>query len=310
LIVLAAVAITGYQRQARLRPPRPPASAPKLPPFPPPPDAADGAAVKAIAVRTIKRAPDPALLPGVEPPPDSIPEPPARQTVAVGGRSPDVRRLEPPAPRTSPVAEPLSPDSPELAFRTVTHPAAADEPQPKVTRDAILAEIQAEAAQKKAQQDQLGREVAEAKIHDFVEALHRTNSGRRPFHDELRRALRERGDDAGPEIKSICDRYGRETHTIVEKKYKVDMSRWNPRMTRAAKVEKLRAAGLPEPRIFDFLASELDKLIGQRGGPANPNEVRVRAAQRLLMYPPPPVADASYPPAPGATTAVRAPGAP
>jgi hypothetical protein len=200
--------------------------------------------------------------------------------------------------------EPLSPDSPELAFPARVRRPGVPKPEPKVTKQEILKGIFDEAEQKKAQQDQLAREVDESKYREFVAMLERVHADRRSFHDELRRALRELGTDAGPEIKAICDRYGRGTHPVVDKKVKLDMARWSDRLTRGAKIAKLRAAGLPEARILDFLASELDHTIGTRGGPANRDEVRVRAAQRLLQYPP------TSTPAPRTTAAARVPATP
>jgi hypothetical protein len=331
LILLAALGITAYQRQPRPRPPVPAAvrSSPARVIMVEPSET--GAAIEPIAVRTTAPAPvaEPPSLPAPAPAPESPSAPAAapQERVALASRSADEPGpfspassevggprpvaagppLEPPAPRTSAASEPLSPDSPELAFPAENRRALAQELPPRVTRDAILQEIEVEAAQKKAQQDQLGREVAESKYYEIVAAIQRAHRERRQFHDELRRALRELGDDAGAEIKGICDRYGRDTHPVVEKKVRLDMSRWSARLTRGAKIEKLRADGLPEPRIFDFVASELDHTIGTRGGPPHQNGVRVRAAQRLLMYPPP---EAGSAPAPRPTTTARAPAAP
>jgi hypothetical protein len=218
--------------------------------------------------------------------------------------------LEPPAPLTSPASEPLTPDSPELAFHTGVRRAAVPQPDPKVTKEDILKGIADEAVQKKTEQDQRAREVVDSKVAEFVTMVRRTHADRIPFHDDLRRALRELGPDAGPEIKAICDRYGRDTHPVVEKKVKLDMARWSPRLTPGAKIAKLRADGLPEARILDFLAHDLDSTIGTRGGPANRDGVRVRAALRLLQFPPPPVAEAGSPAAPGTTTAARVPATP
>jgi hypothetical protein len=167
-----------------------------------------------------------------------------------------------------------------------------------VTKEEILKGFADEAEQKNAEQAQLSRAVEESKRNEFLAMLERVHADRRPFHDELHRALRQLGPDAGPEIKAICDRYGRDTHPVVDKKVKLDMARWSDRLTRGVKIARLRAAGLPEARILDFLAGELNPTIGTRGGPTNRDGVRVRAAQRLLQYPPPPlVAEAGSTPA-------------
>src|SRR5262249_4465243 len=145
--------------------------------------------------------------------------------------------LEPPTPLTSASAVPLAPDSPELAFSTVVHRIAAQEPEPKVTSEMVRMQIEAEAEQKQAEQQQLAREVVESKFREFVERLQKTHADRQPFHDDLRRALRELGAEAGPEIKAICERFGRDTHGVVEKKVRLDMTRWSARLTRAAKID-------------------------------------------------------------------------
>jgi hypothetical protein len=297
-------------------------------------DAADtGAAIEPIAVRTA--APLPLPLPAPAPPPvePSAPDPAPAAAVAAAGPPPESLalahagrpaepgpfaptspgaggartasagpRLEPPAPLTSSACEPLSPDSPELAFQTGVRRKEVPNSELKVTKEEILNGIKAEAEQKKAEQDQLAREVVESKFHEFVAMRQKIDADRTAFHDDLRRALRELGANAGPEIKAICDRYGRDTHPVVEKTVRADMASWSARLTNAKKIARLRAAGLPEARIFDFLASELDRTMGTRGGPANRDAVRVRAAQRLLQYPPTA--------APGAATAARGPTTP
>jgi hypothetical protein len=348
LILLAAVGIMMYQRQAKLRPAPPPAVATK-PSVSAPEGAAPkgriimveaagtGAAIEPIAVRTAPPppAPPPPILPPASlPDPDAVPAPapagppPERVADAGGPAEPgpfapmnrDVGAavgpiatgppLEPPEPLTSSTNEPLSADSPELAFDTGVRRPPVQKPEPKVTREAILMEIEAESQQKKAQEEQLKREVAESKYQEFVAGIQRIQNDRQPFHDELRRAIRELGEEAGPEIKAICDRYGRDTHPVIETKVRLDMRRWSARVSRGAKIEKLRINGLPEVRIFDYLAGELDSTIGTRGGPLNQNGVRVRAAKLLLMYPPAAPSEPRSTAAPRATATARAPGAP
>jgi hypothetical protein len=97
---------------------------------------------------------------------------------------------------------------------------------------------------------------------------------------------------------------------VVDKKVKNDMASWSARLTHKQQIGRLRVLGLPEARVLDFLARELDHTIGTRGGPINQDGVRVRAAHRLLMYPPPPVPEAGSTPAPRTTTAARVPAAP
>jgi hypothetical protein len=348
LILLAALGFTAFERQSRFRPlpprtSRPAALAPGAASASPPgriimvEAAGTGAAVEPIAIRSAIPPPQPPPVvlasPAPSPPPSAAvaPEPPGSTREALSGellsadpgpfspfsvdaskepRRKDEPPLEPPPPLVSTRGTPPAPDSPELSFAAGPRP-GLDAPgqEPKPTKEQILKEIELEAQQKTADQQHLAREVDESKYREFVELLQKTYAERRLFHDELRRALRELGDDAGTEIKAICDRYGRETHPVVEKKVRQDMSRWSPRLTRAAKIEKLRADGLPETRILDFLASELDGRINTRGGPTDQNGVRVLAAQRLLTFPPHPVPEVKATAAPR-TTAARKPATP
>jgi hypothetical protein len=350
LILGVAIGIMMYQRQAplrakapRARTPRPSAAAtddaaPKgriiMVEA-----AGTGAAIEPIAIRTALPPPPPPPLTVPPPLPSAAPAaPPAPAPVATELPSETLAHasglaepgpfappnpepssallaaaaplLEPPAPLTSSSSEPLAPDSPELAFNSGARRAEAPKPESKVTKEDILKGIEAEAEQKKAQQQQAARDVVDSKLLEFVTMMQRTHADRQPFHDELRRAVRELGDAAGPEIKAICDRYGRETHPVVDKRVKNDMASWSARLTHAKKIARLRALGLPEARVLDFMARELDHTIGTRGGPANQDGVRVRAAQRLLLFPPPSVADVGSAPAPRATTAVRVPATP
>ena len=56
------------------------------------------------------------------------------------------------------------------------------------------------------------------------------------------------------------------------------------RASERTKVRQLRALGVSESIILDFLANGIDKNLGARNGPRNRNEVWVKAARRLLMY--------------------------
>jgi hypothetical protein len=49
-------------------------------------------------------------------------------------------------------------------------------------------------------------------------------------------------------------------------------------------VRLIRALGLPESVFIEFLAVDLERLIGARNGPRDKNDVRVRAAKMVLSY--------------------------
>jgi hypothetical protein len=194
------------------------------------------------------------------------------------------------------VRDSLAPDSPELAFRVpgpaweplpdATATATASEPTP--TREETIQEILAESAQKRVEQQNLKREVALSRAREAWELHRRAQAERQAFHDELRRVLQGFGPRSGPEIKALCDRYGRVMHSEVKKAMTVALNRLAASVNLEVKLGLMRAYGAPEAMLLDALANELDRTRNQRGGPRDQNEVRVRAAQRLLKYPPPP----------------------
>jgi hypothetical protein len=203
--------------------------------------------------------------------------------------------LEPPDPPAPASAEELPADSPELAFRVVGDPATAavrepaPEPgpkaEPKVTKDQILADIQGEAALRKAEQQNIERDMAGAKIREYLEVFHKLNDDRPKFHAELRQILREPG-DSSDKIKLLCERYGRELLPEVKLAVSRDLQGAAAGLRQDSKIKMMRKYGVPEAAILDFLANDLHKKINTRGGPSGPKEVRVFAARRLLLYPP------------------------
>ncbi len=366
MILVVAIGITSYQRQARLRPAPPPAprakpTAPANAASPASPRgriimveaAATGATIQPITIRSATPPPPPptasdstATAQSLDSTPVTAPSAPgaaagpeAQDALAHAGSpaetgpfspfSPEARKedaraaappLEPPAPLTSASGSPLSPDTPELTFAPIDVVAALtrDTPravatEPKVTKEQIQQEIDAEAQQKKAEQANLGREVEASKAREFFDTIKKAADDRVPFHDELHRILLQLGNDAGPEIKNLCDRYGQKTHPDIEKVVTHTLNRSGAGFDRDVKIKTLRKQGLPEPMILDILARDLDKQIrGKRGGPRDRNGVRVRAALLLLNYPPPPMPEENSAAAPGThtSTAVRTPATP
>jgi len=331
LILLTALVITSYQRQARLRPlTPPPATSSKaaepatsagrgrviivegsvtgaavepimvraaIPPPPPPPPASVAAPVppttpdplaEPMAEDPLLARADNPLKPGPFSPFDleaeegnpTLPTEPGREIAA---ETP----LEPPAPLMSASKDDLSVDSPELAFRVVgEHAPAESELDPKVTKEQIMEGIQVEADQKKADQEDFKREMAQAKSREYHETFRKLQSDRPLFHNDLRRLLQELGDGAGVEINALCDRYGRTTLPEVHKVVVLALNRSAARLKREAKIELMRSLGVPEPVILDYLAKEQHHNMNRRGGPRDSNEVRASAARILLAYPP------------------------
>jgi len=50
------------------------------------------------------------------------------------------------------------------------------------------------------------------------------------------------------------------------------------------KVRLTRVIDLPEAAILTFLSDEIDRQLGTRDGPRNRNEVRIRAAKKLMEF--------------------------
>jgi hypothetical protein len=242
-------------------------------------------------------AADPVTVASASPPTSETPPAPEPEPTPATATAPVTvtRPLEPPQPLRSVVLrDSLSPDSPELAFRvpgTASQPlpeATTTAPEPAATREQTIQEILAESAQKRLEQANLKREVALSKAREAWELHRRAQAERLAFHEDLRRLLQGLGNRAGPEIKSLCDRYGRAMHSEVQKAMTVALNRLAASVKLEVKLGLMRAYGAPEAMLLDSLANELDRTRNQRGGPRDHNEVRVRAALLLLKYPPPP----------------------
>jgi hypothetical protein len=125
-----------------------------------------------------------------------------------------------------------------------------------------------------------------AKAREYYEVFRKIHAERPAFHNDLRRLVDELGDGAGPEIASLCDRYGRDALPEVRKVVGQALKRSAARLKHKPKIEMLRAQGVPEPMILDLLAHEQHVNINTRGGPRDQNEVLASAAKILLTYPP------------------------
>jgi hypothetical protein len=103
------------------------------------------------------------------------------------------------------------------------------------------------------------------------------------FRQELREVLQAKGNLAGPDIANLDKRYGYEgDRDTVLRAYQ----KWHfVRGGEQEKVDYVRSLDLPETVILEFMCATIHATIGQRNGPRDGNEVRVRAARRLLKYP-------------------------
>jgi hypothetical protein len=102
------------------------------------------------------------------------------------------------------------------------------------------------------------------------------------FRQELREVIQAKGNLAGPDIANLDKRYGYEgDRDTILRAYHT----WHfVRMSERKKVEHVRSLELPETVILEFMCATIHATIGQRNGPRDENEVRVRAALRLLQY--------------------------
>ncbi len=126
---------------------------------------------------------------------------------------------------------------------------------------------------------------------------------RRQFLEELRMTLKVYGRKAGPQIEELSLRAGRDEDPVkLKRAYRVIGS---GRGTQQSKVLQLRALGVSESVILDFLANELNHDLGARNGPRSRNDVWIHAARLLLDYESRAPRPADVPAAPG-----RPPGRP
>lgn len=321
LLLLATLGILSYQRQRPI-PRLGTLSSPPAPPRQPLPDSQDLSDVPKrsdpIVVRTeriVEREPLNGEQGSGAPPSKLVGAEPGEASLARGDPRAEAAPSTPPAPLDrAPSPFDLSPDGAEVAAPEPPPPTAPQkreeppplfglvppavpapdrEPEPpRLTKEQVEEQIQREAAEKEAEIERL--EELKPRLHamEVLEVLRRTEANRVPFHDDLRRALRTLGHRAGPEIESLCDEYGRST--FPEIKYRVTrfLATTYGRHDIRSKIAMMRACGLPEPVILDYVARTVDRrVLGTRGGPRDQYGVWVHAARVLVGVPPRPARD-------------------
>ncbi len=103
------------------------------------------------------------------------------------------------------------------------------------------------------------------------------------FRDELRELLKEKGNQAGPDIAKLKQRYDYDVDPVKwDQAY--DTWRFSRMMTVRDKVKYIRSLDLPETTILELMCSSIHPTIGTRHGPRDTNEVWVRAAEQLLRF--------------------------
>ena len=115
-------------------------------------------------------------------------------------------------------------------------------------------QIREEAAKKQREDDQ-----RLAQQEDDLRALR--DDDRRQFLDELRRILKASGKQAGAEIEELSVKAGRDNdpEKLMRAYRIIGMGRASER----TKVRQLRAVGVSESIILDFLANGIDKNLGR-----------------------------------------------
>jgi hypothetical protein len=300
LIVSAAAVILAYRVQAPdwrgLKPGVSPGLArsttarPEPTPSRPAPAEA-GAEAEPIVVRVEMKPPPPAIEePRFPPPPPIVPK--AEDEAPAVPKDPtraEVRAMN--RPRPGPLIRP------KLIFKLAPFAQArAAGPAPEVVAQQAWDDIRREAERKAAERAELERLKKAAPVlmqrdhrRRTVERLERArdraDADRTPFRVDLARLVELLGDRAAPRIRSLCDRYGRDTLPEIEEYVATaigNVSRYDVR----GRIEVCRRYGLPEALILEGLAQDQARDIEARDGPRDESEALVRAARALLAVPP------------------------
>ena len=294
LILLVALAITSYQRRAQVirpistRKSTPRATVPEPPPAAkadPAPDGATPAPPVEVAESPVPTRAEAAEAPKdkdraeEKAPAEAVAEAPAFRSPFALDTDDGLKPVDAADPARAadgaPAVEPIVAGG---------APAAGD----AVSKDDILRDIQREATEIDADRKNTNELKAHAKETLLAETLKSIQEKRVPFRNELRRANRELGGKAGPEIDRLCDEYGRETPAEVHALF----TRMNRRAGIAHNLDlpdlilRMRQIGLPEPVILDWICTnKIHKSLNSPGGPRTEDEVRIRGAMLLLKYP-------------------------
>jgi hypothetical protein len=179
-----------------------------------------------------------------------------------------------------------NPNAPKTGFKEPGSPAPAAGNAEPVARKRDVPPAERPLPTKEETEREIQAE-AEKKAEDFAAKLERRGDGLRArftedcvrFREELRDVLKNDRNKAGPEIDKIARRYSSECNPLLFAKAQ-DI--WSSRATLDRKMKLVRALGVPESVILDFISAEMHKMIGSRKGPRTTAEVRVRAAIKLL----------------------------
>lgn len=163
-------------------------------------------------------------------------------------------------------------------------PRKPDGPPTPISKEEFEEQVRREAAKKEAELDAMDEATPRTRFEQLVETIKKTHADRTPFHNELHDILRGRGQKTGPLIAQLCDQYGRNVHPSVRAYVTtVALIKVPLRCTVQDRVQIMRAYGMPEPMILDYLANDLEKRTrSARNAPRTQDEVRILAARQLL----------------------------
>jgi hypothetical protein len=220
---------------------------------------------------TIARPIDAAPTPQPETPPAKIP-PLEAQTAAA--------EPEPPAPLSIASAAIERARAPKPAEPAVAEPVPAAEPTP--TREELMERIRQEGLLRQAHEEEMKRRKLEARSAVEAEALRRVEDERIEFRQALQEIVASGGEDSGEAIDDLCNRFGRGYTEDLKNRAYGSLAHYKGKLTREGEVQMLRAIGVPEAGILDYLANRLHRSMNSRNGPRHPGEVRLFAARQLL----------------------------
>lgn len=192
----------------------------------------------------------------------------------------------PPKEKDDPFAELYGPqntaDSPD-AKPVDAPPVSVADNRAAPTREQLLQDINAEAAEKRQKLNELRDLKDRAGDELAAEAFNRTEDERLVFRRELGEILQSGSRKAGQEINDLCERYGRNYDPALKDKVSRALMLANGRKTTEAKLNLLRHYGVPEPGLLDYIANQIEhNQLNARNGPRTPDQVRVLAARQLL----------------------------
>ncbi|AMV39457.1 hypothetical protein [Planctomyces sp. SH-PL62] len=251
-------------------------------------------------------APDVLAWPGSGPPPlkTAEPAPPAETKPSDPPTEAEEPRPAPPISIASTASDAVKPVPPQPEAST---PEVDELPEPAPpTREELMERIRQEGLLKQAHEDEMERRKLDARVEVAADAQARVENDRDEFRRALGQIVAAGGRDAGEAIEDLCNQFGRGYSEELKNRAYGSLAHYKGKLTRDGEVQMLRAIGVPEPGILDYLANRLHRSMNSRNGPRGPAEVRLFAAKQLLRIRPDSAALPAAPP-PSSTPAQTKP---